>query len=65
VVNGSARRYLHNGDRVLEETNDSGAMQARYTTASGSYYAPLLHFTSSDGSVRYPDYDGVGAIVNR
>jgi hypothetical protein len=40
-------------------------MQARYTTASGSYYAPLLHFTSSDGSVRYPDYDGVGAIVNR
>ncbi len=42
-LNGTYYRYVYNGDRVLEETNDSGSVLARYTTESGSYYAPLQH----------------------
>jgi len=36
--------------------------RARYTTESGSYYEPLLHFGRNDGSVRYPLYDGIGTV---
>jgi uncharacterized protein RhaS with RHS repeats len=59
VFNGP-HKYVYNGDRVLDETDNAGALLARYTTASGSYYEPLLHFKRADGSVRYPIYDGVG-----
>jgi RHS repeat-associated protein len=61
-LNGTIKRYVYNGARVLEETDDSGNLQVRYTTASGSYYAPLLHFKLADGTVRYPLYDGVGTV---
>jgi len=33
---------------------------ARYTTESGSYYAPLQHMWRSGGTSRYPMYDGIG-----
>jgi len=59
-LNGTWGRYFYNGDRVLEETNDANGTLARYTTESGSYYEPLLHFGRNDGSVRYPLYDGIG-----
>ena len=42
-LSGTYRRYLYNGERVLEELSDGGTMQARYTTGNDSYYEPLLH----------------------
>jgi len=62
VFNGRARRYVYNDGRVLEDTNDVGATQSRYTTASGSYFSPLLHFfTGGDWTQRrYPAYDNIG-----
>ena len=48
---------------MLELTDDAGALGKRYTTASGSYYEPLLHVREYDGSARYPLYDGVGTVV--
>jgi RHS repeat-associated protein len=58
---GTYYRYLYNGDRVLEELNDSGTMQARYTTESSSFYQPLLHlWVASGGLSRYPLYDAQG-----
>ncbi len=59
-LNGTYYRYVYNGDRVLEETNDSGSVLARYTTESGSYYAPLQHMWRSGNISRYPMYDGIG-----
>ncbi len=59
-LNGTYYRYVYNGDRVLEETNDSGSVLARYTTESGSYYAPLQHIWRSGNISRYPMYDGIG-----
>jgi RHS repeat-associated protein len=53
-------RYIYHGDRVLEQTNDSGGMLARYTLASGSYFAPMLHLKRSTGESRFPMYDAVG-----
>lgn len=43
-----------NGDRVLEETNDSNGTLVRYATAGGSYYDPLLGFEFANGDQRYP-----------
>jgi RHS repeat-associated protein len=62
VLGGAIHRYVYNGERVLEDTSDAGATQARYTTASGSYFSPLLHFfTGGDWTLRrYPAYDNVG-----
>ena len=60
MLGGTWYRFFYNGDRVLEETNDANGTLARYTTESGSYYQPLLHFGRNDGSVRYPLYDGIG-----
>jgi len=44
-LGGTIHRYVYDGDRVALETNDSGTIQARYTTAGGSYFAPFLHMT--------------------
>jgi len=59
-LNGTYWRYVYNGDRVLEETDDSNGTLVRYTTVGGSYYQPLLHFKRNDGSIRYPLADMVG-----
>jgi len=61
-LNGTWYRFFYNGNRVLEETNDANGPLARYTTESGSYYEPVLHFGRNDGSVRYPLYDGIGTV---
>jgi len=45
----------------VEETNDGGSVLARHTTAGGSYYGPWLHLWRSDGSSRFPLYEGIGA----
>ena len=62
VLDATAYRYVYNGDRVLEKTNDSGTMLARYTLASGSYFAPMLHMKRSTGESRHPLMDGVGTV---
>jgi RHS repeat-associated protein len=59
VLGGTLWRYVYNGDRLLEETTNSGGAVSRYTTESGSYYAPWVHLTR-DGGHRFPMYDGVG-----
>jgi len=47
--------------RVLEELNDSGTMQARYTTEDGSYYGQWLHLYRTSGTLsRFPMYDNIG-----
>jgi hypothetical protein len=59
---GTYYRYLYNGDRVLEELNDSGTMQARYTTENDSYYGQWLHLYRPTGSLsRFPMYDNIGS----
>jgi RHS repeat-associated protein len=53
--------HLYNGERVLEELNDSGTMTARYTTENGSYYGSLLHLYRPSGTLsRFPMYDNIG-----
>jgi len=61
-LGGTYYRYLYNGNRVLEELNDSGAMTARYTTESGSYYGSLLHTKRATGESRFPLYDEIGSV---
>jgi uncharacterized protein RhaS with RHS repeats len=61
TVGGAVTKYVYDGDRVLEETDSAGAVLARYTTAAGSYYAPLLHMWRASGSLsRFPMYDLTG-----
>jgi RHS repeat-associated protein len=60
-LGGTLWRYVYNGDRLLEETTNSGGAVSRYTTESGSYYTPWLHLTR-DGGHRFPVYDGVGTV---
>jgi RHS repeat-associated protein len=61
-LGGTYYRYLYNGERVLEELNDSGTMQARYTTESGSYYGTWLHLYRTSGTLsRFPMYDNIGS----
>ena len=61
-LNGTYYRYLYNGQRVLEELNDSGTMQARYTTENDSYYGQWLHLYRPSGSLsRFPMYDNIGS----
>jgi RHS repeat-associated protein len=62
TVGTAVTRYIYDGDRVLEETSDGGTVQARYTTASGSYYAPLLHLWRVTGESRFPMYDLTGSV---
>ncbi len=38
---GTTYRYLYNGKRTLEELDDAGTVQARYTTEDGSYLGAL------------------------
>jgi RHS repeat-associated protein len=60
-LNGTYWRYLYDGDRVLEELNDSGTMTARYTTEDGSYFGSLLHLYRPSGTLsRFPMYDNIG-----
>ena len=62
VYNGSPTRYLFNGDRVMEELDNNGAVLRRYTTASGSYFGPWLHLWQiSDSSSRFPLYNITGS----
>jgi RHS repeat-associated protein len=61
-VNYVVTRYVYDGDRVLEETDNAGAVLARYTTAAGSYYAPLLHLWRVTGESRFPMYDLAGSV---
>jgi len=61
-LGGTYYRYLYNGERVLEELNDSGTMQARYTTEDGSYYGQWLHLYRPSGTLsRFPMYDNIGS----
>ncbi|MFB3883455.1 MAG: RHS repeat domain-containing protein [Armatimonadota bacterium] len=63
TVGTAVTRYVYDGDRVLEETDNAGAVLARYTTAAGSYYAPLLHLYRASGSLsRLPMYDLTGSL---
>ena len=59
-LDGMVYRYVYNGQRVVEETNDAGSVLARHTTASGSYYGPWLHMWRSGGVSRFPLFDSVG-----
>jgi RHS repeat-associated protein len=59
---GTTYRYLYNGERVLEELTDAGAMTARYTTENGSYYGELLHLKRATGESRFPLYDAIGDV---
>ena len=60
-LGGTYWRYVYDGDRVLEETNDSGTAQARYTTADQSYFSPLLHMWRTPSTSRFPLYDMTGS----
>ncbi len=60
-LSGIPHRYVYDGDRIVLETDDAGTIQARYTTASGSYFAPFLHMTRGSTSV-FPTFDAVGAV---
>ena len=40
TLNGTVKRYVYDGDRVLEQTDDAGNVTARYTTESSSFYQP-------------------------
>jgi RHS repeat-associated protein len=61
-LSGTYYRYLYEGERVLEELNDSGTMQARYTTEDGSYYGQWLHLYRTSGTLsRFPMYDNIGS----
>jgi len=61
-LNRTYYRYLYNGERVLEELNDSGTMQARYTTEDGSYSSQWLHLHRPSGGLsRFPMYDKIGS----
>jgi YD repeat-containing protein len=63
TLNGTVKRYIYDGDRVLEQTDDAGNVAARYTTESSSFYQPLLHlWVASDGLSRYPLYDAQGTV---
>ena len=62
TLNGTTYRYLYAGERVLEELNDSGTMQARYTTEDDSYYGMWLHLYRPSGTLsRFPMYDNIGS----
>ena len=52
---------MYNGERVLEELNDSGGALARYTTENDSYYGTLLHIRRYTGEDRFPLYDEIGS----
>ena len=61
-LGGTYYRYLYNGERVLEDLNDSGTMQARYTTENDSYYGQWLHLYRPSGTLsRFPMYDNIGS----
>jgi len=63
TLNGTVKRYIYDGDRVLEQTDDAGNVAARYTTESSSFYQPLLHmWIASGGLSRYPLYDAQGTV---
>ena len=63
TLNGTVKRYVYDGDRVVEQTDDAGSVVARYTNTSPSYYAPLLHmWVASGGLSRYPLYDAQGTV---
>ena len=61
VLNGTTCRYLYNGERVLQELTDAGAVNATYTTEDDSYYGALLHLQRATGESRFPLYDEIGS----
>jgi RHS repeat-associated protein len=63
TLNGATKRYVYTGERVLEETDDSGNMLVRYTLADSSYFSPMVQFKRADGTVRYPAHDAVGSVL--
>jgi len=60
-LNGTYYRYLYNGERVLQELTDAGAVTATYTTENDSYYGTLLHLKRATGESRFPLYDSIGS----
>jgi len=60
-LNGTYYRYLYNGERVLQELTDAGAVTATYTTENDSYYGTLLHLKRATGESRFPLYDSTGS----
>jgi len=62
VLGGTAYRYVYNGDRVMEETNDAGTVTTRYMTESGSYYSPLINQFRTGCRCRWPLEDGAGTV---
>jgi RHS repeat-associated protein len=65
TVGGLTWRFVYNGDRVLELTDDANTPLVRYATENGSYYSPYLRANiignwCSGASIRYPIYDGGG-----
>ena len=61
-LNGTWYRYLYNGERVLQELTNAGAVNATYTTENDSYYGALLHIQRTSGSLsRFPLYDEIGS----
>jgi len=60
-LNGTWHRYWYDGDRILEELDDSGSTLAQYTAAGGTFFGPWLHMWRSDGGSRFPLLDGVGS----
>ncbi len=59
-LDGTYYRYIYNGERVLQETDDAGATVADDLTAGGSYFSPLLAIQPVGGPHRFPLYDMTG-----
>jgi RHS repeat-associated protein len=60
-LNGAWCRYLYNGERVLQDLTNAGAVNATYTTENDSYYGTLLHLKRASGESRFPLYDEIGS----
>lgn len=60
-LNGAYYRYLYNGEHVLQDLTDAGAVSATYTTEDDSYYGALLHLKRATGESRSPLCDETGS----
>ncbi len=52
TVGGLTWRFVYNGDRVLELTDDANTPLVRYATENGSYYSPYLRANIIETGVR-------------
>ena len=61
---GNWRRYLYDGERVLQDLTDDGDWRTTYTVENGSYQGMLLGIKRLDQeSERFPLYDSIGSAL--